>query len=92
MPRLVTLSCAHLLLQFSCSPDLQLAGFTPSTQTPRAGPAFNIDCKGGELVNSLPTTLNQNDQYDDKEYSGNRPNNRYIVHVNPPFSQCVRYF
>lgn len=67
-------------------------GSLPARKRHAPGPALNITCKGDELVNLLSATLNQNDQYDDKEYGGNYPDNRYIVHVNSPFSQCLRYF
>lgn len=38
------------------------------------------------LANPSTTALNQNDQHDDKEYAGDYPDNRCIVHVNSPLS------
>jgi hypothetical protein len=37
------------------------------------------------LLDASATTLNQNDQHDDKENTGDYPDDRGIVHLNSPF-------
>lgn len=38
-----------------------------------------------ELVNLGATALNEEYQYNHEQHAGNYPNNRYVVHVKPPF-------
>ena len=38
------------------------------------------------LANPCATALDQNDQYNDKEYASSNSYNRDIIHVNSPFS------
>lgn len=41
--------------------------------------------QGDSLLNPLTATLDQDDQHNDRQDSGNDPNNCYIVHVYSPF-------
>jgi hypothetical protein len=43
------------------------------------------------LANSRATAIDQKQQHDDKEYTGNDPNNSDIVHVNSPYF-WIKYF
>ena len=41
------------------------------------------------LLDPRATTLNQNDQHDDKQHAGYNPDNRGLVHVDSPFVLMV---
>jgi hypothetical protein len=38
-----------------------------------------------QLANTCATAIDQKRQHNDKQYTGNDPDNRYIVHVKSPF-------
>jgi hypothetical protein len=42
---------------------------------------FLLGYREAALANSRPAALDQNHQNDNKKHAGNRPDNRYIVHV-----------
>jgi hypothetical protein len=54
---------------------------------PISGPDAEGQCFRDKavLLNSRAAALNQNDQHDDKENTGNYPDDRGIVHLNSPF-------
>jgi hypothetical protein len=40
------------------------------------------------LVHLGATALNENAEHNDKQYAGDNPDNRYLVHTDPPFLRC----
>jgi len=71
----------------ACSPfSEQDASFIPNRDLGKADAIGRF--APSELLGSGAAALNQNDQHDNKENSGNDPDNRGTVHCNSPFSMA----